>query len=325
MYEYPHCTARIAVRSRLDAAVERPRLRAFVARVVLWAAAIPCLRIRSGMTNRYWLFMPSLMTASIASVALLARSHFAARLVYVDAAAIFGSALASSIAGFAFSAISGAVLFHDGGTPRHALQIMVVSSIAIQSFSVASLWRSIDWRTLRPFLCGGALGLPIGVFLLYHVPASMYMRAMGVFLLGYGAYMLVWRPPVVNVQPRSGAVIDTIVGVLGGITGGFAAFPGAFVTIWCGARGWDKIRQRAVFQPYILIMQIATIAALSTGAPLSGERAPRFDVTALAYVPLALTGAYLGMRAFQRLSDRGFARVLSLMLIASGIGLAGLR
>ncbi len=36
------------------------------------------------------------------------------------------------------------------------------------------------------------------------------------------------------------------------ITGGLAGFPGAFVTIWCGLKGWDKAHQRGVYQPFIL-------------------------------------------------------------------------
>jgi uncharacterized membrane protein YfcA len=273
--------------------------------------------------TRQWLTFVSMLTAGILGIALLSRAGVAARPAYTDAAAIFGSAFASSVAGFAFSAICGAFLFRDGSPPQHVVQVMVMSSIAIQSFSVVELWRSIQWRSLRAFLYGGVLGLPIGVFLLYHVPASTYLRAMGLFLFGYGAYMLFRRPLVLAVGPRSGAAIDTLVGVLGGITGGFAGFPGAFVTIWCSHRGWDKIRQRAVFQPFILIMQVATIGVLSAGATQRGERAPLFDVNALAYVPVALCGAYLGLRLFHRLSDRQFARFLSLMLIASGIGLTG--
>ena len=55
---------------------------------------------------------------------------------------------------------------------------------------------------------------------------------------------------------------DALAGALGGITGPLAAFPGAGVTIWCGMRGWDKVEQRAVYQPYILIMQLIGVSTL---------------------------------------------------------------
>jgi hypothetical protein len=48
-----------------------------------------------------------------------------------------------------------------------------------------------------------------------------------------------------------------VAGALSGFVarnGGLAEFPGAFVTIWCGLNGWDKARQRGVYQPFILGM-----------------------------------------------------------------------
>ena len=39
------------------------------------------------------------------------------------------------------------------------------------------------------------------------------------------------------------------------------------MTIWCSMRGWDKQQQRAVYQPYILAMQLLTIICLHWLAP----------------------------------------------------------
>ena len=69
----------------------------------------------------------------------------------------------SSIAGFAFSAICGVMLLHMMSDPLQVVEIMMVCSIAIQSLSVATLWRDVEWRELLTFLAGGAIGLPFGV------------------------------------------------------------------------------------------------------------------------------------------------------------------
>src|SRR5689334_11526900 len=66
--------------------------------------------------------------------------------------AILLASAISSIAGFAFSALCGAFLFNLMESPVYAVQVMIVCSIAMQLFAVASLWRSIDWRSLPPFL-----------------------------------------------------------------------------------------------------------------------------------------------------------------------------
>src|SRR6185436_3028273 len=61
----------------------------------------------------------------------------------------------SSIAGFAFSAICGVMLLHMMSDPIEVVEVMMVCSIAIQSLSVAVLWRDIDWQKLRTFILGG--------------------------------------------------------------------------------------------------------------------------------------------------------------------------
>ena len=68
----------------------------------------------------------------------------------------------------------------------------------------------------------------------------------GSLLIIYGSYLLL-RPPVRSIS--HGRVSDVCAGFLGGITGGLAGFPGAFVTIWCGLKGWDKGTSAACISP----------------------------------------------------------------------------
>ncbi|MDB5374602.1 MAG: sulfite exporter TauE/SafE [Belnapia sp.] len=71
-----------------------------------------------------------------------------------------------------------------------------------------------------------------------------------------------WVPAPRPVPRRLALPGALLAGAVGGITGGPAAFPAALVVIWCGLLGWPKIRQRAVFQPYILVMQVATLGLI---------------------------------------------------------------
>ena len=230
--------------------------------------------------------------------------------------AVFAASTVSSIAGFAFSAICGALLFHLMDSPVYAVDVMIVCSIAIQLLSVAALWRAIDWRSLRVFLIGGVPGVPVGVYLLLHLPTATYRNVIGTMLIVYGGYLLL-RWPIRSL--RTGPMSDVCAGFLGGITGGLAGFPGAFVTIWCSLKGWDKARQRGVYQPFILSMQPVTLIVIHLMRPSSSTQ--QLDWKALAFVPAALLGAWFGLRIFKRLSDRQFDLVVNALLILSGIGL----
>ena len=87
--------------------------------------------------------------------------------------------------------------------------------------------------------------------------------------------------------------------------------------IWCSVRGWDKVTQRAVYQPHILILQLAGMGSLyllKNGAT--------FDVRLFGYALPALAGAVIGLRAFQAMTDIQFQRAINLAMIASGLALA---
>ena len=119
---------------------------------------------------------------------------------------------------------------------------------------------------------------------------------------------------------RTGPLSDACAGFLGGLSGGLAAFPGAFVTIWCSFKDWDKARQRGVYQPFILAMQPITLGAIYFMRP-SASLVVQLDWKTLAFVPAALLGAWFGLRIFRQLSDRQFGFAVNLLLVLSGIGL----
>jgi uncharacterized protein len=227
---------------------------------------------------------------------------------------IFLAATLSSIVGFAFSAIAAAMMFHLVPDTVLAVEIMMAASIAIQAYSVAGMWRTISLRACAPFLVGGIATMPAGIYLLLSFRPQAYVFSMGLALALYGAYMLFKQPPSVK---TGGVSTDMVVGALGGLTGPLAAFPGAFVTIWCGMRGWDKVAQRSVYQPYILALQVLTLGGLS----LVSERGV-LNGHLIAYALPGVAGAYLGLQVFQKLNDVQFRRLVNLALIVSGIALA---
>lgn len=228
----------------------------------------------------------------------------------IVAAIIFAAAIVSSVVGFAFSAISGPLILYCVPDAREAVHIMMIASIGIQAYSVAGLARSIAWSRCVPFVLGGVLTLPLGFLLLWNLQPRTVVVVIGTALVAYGLTMLFRRPAHIAGSRRW---IDALVGATGGITGPLAAFPGACITIWCAMRGWNKLEQRAVYQPYLLIMQAIGAAALFVLRP-QGDCSPAL----LAYAVPGLAGAVLGLRVFHALSDAQFQRLMNLALIVSG-------
>jgi uncharacterized membrane protein YfcA len=233
--------------------------------------------------------------------------------------ATFGSVLigsvAAGLAGFAFSAITGSLLFH-WVAPMAAVPLLLACSITTQLFSIAALWNTMQWKRCLPILVGGFLGIPVGAFVLQHLSAAGFNVAFGAFLVCYAVYML-WRPNLKIHQDGGGSLAATAVGFVGGITGGAVAFPGAFPTIWCSLRALPKEIQRGTVQPFILIMQVATLAYFSKLGILDVETGKTF----LWCAPAVLVGTWIGIRLFRRINDVMFRRILLMLLLVSGAAL----
>ncbi|MGN6570000.1 MAG: sulfite exporter TauE/SafE family protein [Pseudolabrys sp.] len=250
------------------------------------------------------------MTLLIADHALLAGGSST---LVVSIVSIFAGSLAAGLAGFAFSAISGAILFH-WIAPVEAVPLLLVCSITTQLFSVTKLWRTMQWRQCVPYLVGGLIGIPVGARLLTDVDARTFAAGFGVFLIGYSAYSLL-RPQIV--VSHGGRLAELLAGLAGGITGGATAFPGAFPTIWCNLRGLSKLEQRGVVQPFILLMQVATLAYFSKFGVLASATWTSY----LWCLPAVIGGTWLGLQLFNRIDDAKFRRLVLLLLLVSGLTL----
>jgi uncharacterized membrane protein YfcA len=262
-----------------------------------WLAALSVLAMASYATTLSELGFPAPAVATVVAVAV--------------------AALTSGIAGFAFSAICGAMLFQFRHDTVGVVETMLICSIANQAMSVWMLRNEIRLLPLAPFLLGGTIGVPFGVWLLLHLNVTSFKAGLGAILVVYSTYMLLRRP--ITLQSTSPAS-DVLSGFCGGMMGGFAATPGAAVSIWCGMKGWDKARQRAVFQPFILLMQFLALGAIGA---MHTKGAPILAIPPLAWacVPAGLLGTWWGMALFKRLTDTQFGKAVNLLLIVSGIGL----
>jgi uncharacterized membrane protein YfcA len=231
--------------------------------------------------------------------------------------AVFAAALVSGVVGFGFIPLSGAMLGHLLGDPMRALEITLVCGIASQVMMVWSLRRDIDWHACPNFLLGAAFGLPVGLYVLLHAWSKPAAQALGALLIGFAVVALLRRPMVVDGERGIG---DGVAGFLGGITGGVSAFPAAPIVVWCGLKGWSKERQRGLYQPVMLILQLAGLAVLAAGE-FAGGRHRDIDWSGLLYLPAVLIGTSLGLALFSRLNDKQFGLAGKVVLIVSGTSL----
>ncbi len=227
--------------------------------------------------------------------------------------AAFIGGTVSGISGFAFSLVTAGVVTRLL-PPSSATLILVAAPFLLQVFSLVQFRHAVQWARLWPFLVGGVLGIPVGVEILQRIDVLSFRLVIGCLLIVYSVVMLSIRRPV---QINAGAPADGVVGFLGGVLGGLTGFAGALPTIWAGLRGWPKDEQRAVFQPYILLIQFLTLVWLGVQGAITLPALVSF----MACVPAMLTGLWLGWRLYGRVDEHGFRRIVLWLLLLSGITL----
>ncbi len=222
-------------------------------------------------------------------------------------------AFAVGAAGFAFALAATSLWLHVLDPLRATLLVAACGTL----LHVGLIWRirdTIEPPRLMPFVIAGLVGVPIGIYVLTRVDPHAIKIVLGSFLIAYGVYALATpRLPQIG---GGGRAADAAIGFVSGILGGIGGYSGVLPTIWTQLRGWSKEVARGVYQPFILVMQIAT---------LLGAGFVTLDLYSLeligAAVPALLLGAWLGWVAFGKLDESRFRQVLAAMIMISGVTL----
>lgn len=229
---------------------------------------------------------------------------------------IVGAALAGfvqGLAGFGYALVSLSI-WAWAVDPMLAAPMAVFGSFVGQIVTIPLLWRGFDFRRMIPFVIGGVIGVPLGIWLLTVLDAQGFKLALGLFLLVYCPTMLF--VPATTAIRFGGKWADGFFGWLGGIFGGIGGLSGPIPTLWCTLRGMDKDSQRGVMQGFNLAMHVTTLIGYTlAGNIIIAETLDHFVFVGLALVIPALLGAML----FLRLDTRTFRRVILTLLFVSGL------
>ena len=228
-----------------------------------------------------------------------------------------GAALAGfvqGLSGFGFGLTAMAV-WAWALEPRLAAVLAVAGALAGQVLAALTVRRGFDAVRLAPFVAGGLLGLPLGLWLLPRLDVPLFRALLGGLLVTWCPLMLL-APRLPRIT-RGGRLGDAASGLAGGVMGGLGGFTGAIPTLWCTLRGFDKDTQRAVIQNFNLAMLSVTFAAYLWQGIVTPAMLPSLALV----LPAMLLPALIGMRVYIGISEVAFRRIVLVLLTASGVAL----
>lgn len=235
------------------------------------------------------------------------------------------SGFVSGLTGFGFSAIGILVIWVL--PPVQAVPLLMGLSLLNQIYSylqvsaqassqVKSTSSKLDCVKAHPaksLIFGGVAGIPVGLWLLHNLPAQVLTLMVGGVLCAYALWSLF--KPAITLKGFESPAHKAIVGSLGGMIGGFTAFPGSAVVVWSSLKGFSKEKQRHMVQPYIMAMQLVSLIVLtiSTDA-ISGQTLWMLCLLC----PAVLPATSMGVQVFKKMSERNFKNAVMALLMISG-------
>lgn len=228
--------------------------------------------------------------------------------------ATFLGGFTSGLTGFAAGLVVSGLWLHIL-TPLQTAVLIAAYGIVNQSFGIWKLRHALQWRRICPFIVGGAVGVPLGAYLVTYLNPAYVRTSVGILLVAYGTYNLV-RPAYAPI--KSNAAVDTGIGVLNGLLGGLTGLGGVISTIWVQLGGGAKDAQRAIFQPVLFFTMTMATLTFAAGGHL-------FDVLTLKLffigLPVLLLGLWVGIKLYGRLDDAAFRKAILAFLLVSGLSL----
>ncbi|MFZ5774889.1 MAG: sulfite exporter TauE/SafE family protein [Thermodesulfobacteriota bacterium] len=172
--------------------------------------------------------------------------------------------------------------------------------------------RLISWPDLLPLLPFSAVGIVSGLLLHAMLDGRILSIALALFILGYAIYALLPLPAL-----RGGRGYAAPAGFFGGLIGALFGTGGPPYVVYLTLRQLDKNQFRATVATIFVIDGFCRITAFA----LAGYYTWPVLATCAVLLPVELLALRLGGRMHLSISHQGFVRLVSCILLGSGISL----
>lgn len=234
-------------------------------------------------------------------------------LLYV-AAVLLGAYFIRGISGFGSGLVA---------VPLLALKLpltFVVPLILLTDFTASLVlgglnFRQVDWREIRRLLPPGLIGVAVGTLLLVSLPKTPMLIGLGSFVILFALRNLIFAgrdPKPISTWWAWPAALT------GGTVGALFGTGGPPYVIYLSHRLADKGRLRATFSGLFFLEGLARIGSFTlSGLMLDIKLAWAY----LGAMPVALAALWLGSHVHTRLSNAQMMKLVSLILLGSGLSL----
>lgn len=214
--------------------------------------------------------------------------------------------------GAAFAATPILALVVDPGL---ALGFMLPLLMLMDAGLLRPYWGRWDGAAARLLILGGLPGVALGALVWRAVDPDIFRLLIGAVALGFVAFRLSRATGLLTLSPRP---VGALGGLLAGFTAGFTSFVshagGPPAAVYLLLRGTTKTAFQATTVITFWAINIAKVIPFLFLGIFTTETA----IAGLALAPVALLGAWIGVRAHRLIPERAFFGLTYVLLTMTG-------
>jgi uncharacterized protein len=228
------------------------------------------------------------------------------------AALVFLASFVQSLSGFGFAIVVMPLLTLVLGL-QTAAPLVALTALTVYVINVARFRRAINAGEVLRLGLASALGVPMGIWIVANMDATLVKQALGLLLILYALYSLArptaaWIPSPRWVYPA---------GFVAGCLGGAYNTPGPPAIVYATLRQWPRDEFRAGLQSLFLVNGLLVVA--------SHFVAGHMTVPVLTYclytVPALVLGILLASRVDSKVDRGRFRLLVAVMILLVGLTL----
>ncbi|MGH1464587.1 MAG: sulfite exporter TauE/SafE family protein [Cognatishimia sp.] len=222
------------------------------------------------------------------------------------------SGFVSGFAGFGTALFASAFWF--AVLPAHLVPpLVILAAVAGQIVGLARLKNKLTFKRALPLISGGIIGVPIGTLVLFVLSPWALKLGIGLFLVSYALWQMLGDRFRFTIGPQPLA-LDRLIGFVGGILGGIAGLAGPVPIVWLQLQALPASEQRARYQPFNLCILLLSALSMVLAGLVTAEVLKLASVA----IPITITAAWFGVKAYTRISEDSFRNWILILLLASG-------
>lgn len=223
---------------------------------------------------------------------------------------VFIGATVKGATGFGFALVSSPilVLMLD---PKLVVAVSVPIQLAMDTLILSRVWRHVEPRKVIPIVLTGAIGVPLGNFVILVVSSDTLRLIVFSLVILFSIILITGFTVRINRERTAGGIAGLFAGVLYSST----SMSGPPMVLFMVNQGWSRETFRSSLSLVSVCLETLTVISLSASGVITAQSL-KLD---LVLIPTVLICFLLAMKLLTKLNPQRFRKFVTYLVFTTGV------